>query len=138
MKSKRFFAACIAMVACIAFALSSMHDEPEGRPLVCEQLSPGVKHAKPCSPAQLNRVRDSHIWVIEHAPALSTVSLAGIASFIEDTGRRKRSKFYDLLRKGDVAGACDQMMAYSTRHGEPDPERIVRRGHERALCLTKG
>lgn len=138
MKIKSFFIVCLALVAGIAFVLWLAHDDPDGKPLVCEQLSPGVEYAKRCNPAELNRVRDSHHWVIEHAPALSTVALAGVSSFIEDTGRRKRTRFYSMLRRGDIVGACEQMLAHVNRRGEPDPERVKRREYERAMCLSKG
>lgn len=115
-----------------------LHDDPEGMPLVCEQLSPGVKYAKQCTPAELNRAREAFRWIIENAPPLTTVVLAGVASFIEDTGRRKRTTFFQLLSRHDIEGACEQMMAHVNRRGETDTVRVKRRGHERAMCLTKG
>ena len=116
-----------------------LHDDPASRPLVCEQLSPGVKHARQCTPAELTRARAAFRWIVESVePALPPVVMAGVASFIADTGRRKRSTFYRRLNRNDIEGACDEMLAYTSRRGEPDPERAARRGHERALCLTKG
>lgn len=115
-----------------------LHDDEDARPLVCEQLSPGVKHAKQCSPAELNRARDAYRWIVENAPPLHPVVLAGITSFVEDTGRRKRTIFFERLSRHDIDGACEQMMAHVSRRGEADPVRVKRRTYERAMCLTKG
>ena len=116
-----------------------LYAEPGGKPLVCEQISPGVKHAKRCSPEELKRLRAAYLWVSESVePTLSGPTMAAVASFIEDTGRRKRTTFYRILNRGDIPGACEQILAYVDRRGEPDPERVKRREHERALCLSKG
>lgn len=115
-----------------------LYEDPEGRPLVCEQISPGSKYSKQCTPQELTRARAAYRWIVENAPPLSPVALAGVASFIEDTGRRKRSTFYERLSRNDIDGACDEMLAYTRRRGDTDPVRVKRRTHERAMCLTKG
>lgn len=129
-----------AVLVAAVFVLISwwLHDDPEGRPLVCEQISPGAKYAKQCTPHELTRARSAYRWIVENAPPLSPVALAGVASFIEDTGRRKRSTFYDRLSRNDIDGACDEMLAYTRRRGDTDPVRVKRRTNERAMCLTKG
>lgn len=135
---RRLAIIAILLISCTAFLVWWLHDDPDGKPLVCEQLSPGVKHAKQCTPSELNRAREAFRWIIENAPPLPSVVLAGVASFIEDTGRRKRTKFFQLLSRHDIDGACEQMLAHINRRGQPDPIRVKRRGHERAMCLTKG
>lgn len=124
-----------AMVAFLAWWLAS-DDDP--RPLVCSQLSPGVKHVRECSPAQLKRVRDAHVWVVDNFPAtLSRTAIAGIASFVEDSGRRTWTDFYKRMRLSDVDGGCEAMLSHVTRRGEIDPERVKRRKQEREMCLSK-
>lgn len=131
--------AILAVIAAALFLAVWLHDDPEGRPLVCEQISPGVKHAKQCTPRELSRARAAYRWIVENVePNLSPVVMAGVTSFIEDTGRRKRSTFYRRLSRHDIEGACEEMLAYVNRRGEVDPVRVKRRGHERAMCLTKG
>lgn len=135
----RILLSALAVVAALLFLGWWLHDDSGPRPLVCEQISPGVRHAKPCSPGELKRIRNAYQWVIDNTDApLSSVAMAGIASFIEGSGRRKRSDFYRRLRRGDIYGACEQMMAHVNHRGKPDPGRIERRKHERALCLSKG
>lgn len=130
----------LAVFAALLFLGWWLHDDPGGpHPLVCEQIAPGVKHAKTCSPAELTRIRNAYAWIVENIePPMSLATMAGVASFIEDTGRRKRSTFYRRISRGDIYGACEQMMAHINHRGEPDPKRIERRTHERALCLSKG
>lgn len=134
----RILLAALAIAVGLLFIGWWLHDDPHGRPLVCEQISPGVKHARQCTAKELSRARNSYRWVLENSPHLPPGPMAGISSFIEDTGRRKKTTFMARLSRGDVDGACEQMMAHINRHGEPDPKRIERRTHERALCLTKG
>lgn len=129
--------AAVTVIACIAYWV--WPEDESGKPLVCSQLSPGVKHARHCTPAELDRVRAAHRWVAQNvAPALSPVVMAGVSSFIEDTGRRTKSVFYRRLNRNDIDGACEAMLTYVNRRGEIDPERVKRREHERAMCLTKG
>lgn len=135
---RRVIIILIAIAAASVFVGWWLHDDPEGKPLVCEQLSPGVTHAKQCTPEELIRAREAFRWIIENAPPLPSVVLAGVASFIEDTGRRKRTKFFQLLSRHDIEGACEQMLAHINLRGQTDPVRVKRRGHERAMCLTKG
>lgn len=138
MKNRALLVA-FSVVAFLMFLGWWLHDESAPRPLVCEQIAPGVKYAKPCDPHELQRIRNAYRWVAENiAPPLSIEGMAAIASFIEDTGRHKRTHFYKQLARGDITGACDRMMAHVNHRGKPDPERIVRRGHERALCLSEG
>lgn len=134
----RILLTALAVVAGILFLGWWLHEDSEGRPLVCEQISPGVKHARQCTAKELSRARKAYRWVLENSMHLSPAPMAGIVSFIDDTGRRKKTTFMARLSRGDVDGACEQMMAHIERHGEPDPERIKRREYERALCLTKG
>lgn len=136
----RILLSALGIVAALLFLGWWLHDDPGGaQPLVCEQIAPGVRHAKACSLAELTRIRNAYAWIVENiAPPLSIATMAGVASFIEDTGRRKRSTFYRLINRGDIYGACEQMMAHIDHRGQPDPERIKRRGHERALCLSRG
>ena len=135
---KRIALFVLAFIAAVISLGVWLHDDPEGKPLVCEQLSPGVKYAKQCTPVELNRARAAFRWIVENAPPLTPVVLAGVASFIEDTGRRKRTTFFQLLSRHDIEGACEQMLAHINRRGQTDPVRVKRRGHERAMCLTKG
>ena len=129
----------LAVVAGLLFIGWWLHDSPGPQPLVCDQIAPGVKYAKPCDPQELQRIRNAYQWVAENIePTLSIPSMAAVASFIEDTGRHKRTHFYKQLNRGDISGACERMLAHVNRRGKPDPERIVRRGHERALCLSRG
>lgn len=134
----RILLTMLAVLAGILFLGWWMHEDPEGRPLVCEQISPGVKHARQCTAKELSRARKAYRWVLENSMHLSPAPMAGVVSFIEDTGRRKTTTFMTRLSRGDVDGACEQMMAHIERHGEPYPKRIERRTHERALCLSKG
>ena len=135
----RILLMALAIVGALLFLGWWLHDDPGPQPLVCEQIAPGVKHAKPCDPQELQRIRNAYRWVAENVdPPLSIAGMAAVASFIEDTGRHKRTHFYKQLARGDIAGACNRMMAHVNHRGKPDPERIVRRGHERALCLSKG
>ncbi|MGU3629830.1 lysozyme [Comamonas sp. C24C] len=128
-----------AIVAAALVVYRLWPEDTTGRPLVCAQLSPGVKHAKHCTPAELDRVRAAHRWVAQNvAPALSPVVMAGVSSFVEDTGRRTKSTFYRRLNRNDIDGACEAMLTYVHRRGEIDPERVKRREYERAMCLTKG
>lgn len=129
----------LSLAAALLFVGWWLHDDQGPQPLVCEQIAPGVKYAKPCDAQELQRIRNAYRWVAENVePPLSIAGMAAVASFIEDTGRHKRTNFYKQLARGDVTGACERMMAHVNHLGKPDPERIVRRGHERALCLTKG
>lgn len=136
--TRRAIIILLSIAAASVFIAWLMHDEPEGKPLVCEQLSPGVKYSKQCTPSELKRAREAFRWIVDNAPSLNPVVLAGVASFIEDTGRRKRTTFFQLLSRHDIEGACEQMMAHVNRRGETDLVRVKRRGHERAMCLTKG
>lgn len=130
---------CAAIIGVALLAYRLWPDDNSGRPLVCSQLSPGVKHSRHCTPAELDRVRAAHRWVAQNvASALPPVVMAGVSSFIEDTGRRTRSTFYRRLNRNDIDGACEAMLIYVHRRGEIDPERVKRREHERAMCLTKG
>ena len=134
----RILIAALAVVAALLFIGWWLHDDPNEEPLVCEQISPGVKHARECTAKQLSRARDAYRWVLQNSPQMPPTQMAGIVSFIEDTGRSKRTIFYRRLSRGDIDGACEQMLAHINRRGEPDPVRIERRKHERALCLSKG
>lgn len=134
----RMLLVSLSIVVLLLFIGWWLRDDPKGNPLVCEQVSPGVKHAKECTAKELTRVRAAYRWSVENSPQLAPSVMAGIASFIEDTGRRKNSTFYQRLSRGDVDGACEQMMAYVNRRGEFDPDRAKRRENERALCLSKG
>lgn len=137
--NRRVIIRILVMAAELLFLGWWLHDDQEGRPLVCEQLSPGAKHARQCRPAELKRAREAYRWIVDNvAPALPFASMAGVVSFIEDTGRRKHSTFYRLLNRNDIEGACDEMLSYINNRGEVDPVRVKRRGHERAMCLTKG
>lgn len=130
---------CAAIVAAVFAAFRFWPESEEGRPLVCSQLSPGVKHARHCTPVELERLRAAHRWVAQNvAPSLPPVVMAGVSSFIEDTGRRTKSTFYRRLNRNDIEGACEAMLTYIHRRGEIDPERVKRREYERAMCLTKG
>lgn len=134
----RILLIALALAAGLLFIGWWLHEDPESRPLVCEQISPGVKHARQCTAKELTRVRSAYRWVVDNAPHISPAPMAGVVSFVVDTGKRKRSIFFARLSRGDIDGACEQMLAYVNRHGEPDQVRIARRQHERALCLTKG
>lgn len=129
-----------ALAACAAGIFSwYAHDAKESAPLVCEQITPGVEYAKKCSANELQRVRNAAHWVVENvSPSLPVATMAAVSSFIEDTGRRKRTVFYQRMSLNDIDGACEAMMKHVHRRGEIDPVRAKRREHERAMCLTKG
>lgn len=136
---KKWFLGILVAVCGAALLAWWLHDEPDGVPLVCEQVTPGAKYAKPCSSNELQRVKNAARWVVENVgPSLSIDAMAGVSSFIEDTGRRKRTVFYQRMSVSDIDGACEAMLKHVHRRGEIDPERIKRREHERAMCLTKG
>lgn len=135
---KRILLIALAVVAALLFIGWWLHEDPESRPLVCEQISPGVKHARQCTAKELTRVRSAYRWVVDNAPHISPEPMAGIVSFVVDTGKLKRSTFFARLSRGDIDGACEQMLAYVNRHGEFDPIRAKRRENQRALCLSKG
>lgn len=130
----------VALAVCSAGLLAWwMHDDPEGVPLVCEQITPGVEYAKQCSSNELQRVKNAARWVTENvSPSLPVETMAAVSSFIEDTGRRKRTVFYQRISLNDIDGACEAMLSHVRRHGEIDPERVKRRVNERAMCLKKG
>lgn len=135
---KKIVACILCAAASVAFLAWWLASDDESRPLVCEQISPGVKHARECSPAQMRRVRDAHLWVVDNFPAtLSRTAIAGVASFIEDSGRRTRTDFYKRMRLHDVDGGCEAMLSHVTRRGEVDPDRVKRRKQEREMCLSK-
>lgn len=130
----------ILVASCFAGLLAWwLCDEPDGVPLVCEQVTPGAKYAKPCTANELQRVKNAAHWVAENiSPSLPVETMAGVSSFIEDTGRRKRTVFYQRMSVSDIDGACEAMLKHVHRRGEIDPERVKRREYERAMCLTKG
>lgn len=130
----------LALVACCGGLLALwLHNDPGGAPLVCEQVTPGAKYAKSCTANELQRVRSAARWVVENVgPSLPTDAMAGVSSFIEDTGRRKRTVFYQRMSVSDIEEACEAMLKHVRRRGEIDPERVKRREYERAMCLTKG
>lgn len=136
---KKWFFWGIVIACCSCLLAWWWHDEPNGAPLVCEQVTPGATHAKPCTANELQRVKNAARWVAENiSPSLSVETMAGVSSFIEDTGRRKRTVFYQRMSVSDIDGACEAMLKHVHRRGEIDPERVKRRENERAMCLTKG
>lgn len=130
----------IALVICAAgFFVLWPHDPPVGTPLVCEQVTPGVEYAKKCTANELERVRTATRWIAENiSPSLPASTMAAVSSFIEDTGRRKRTVFYQRMSLNDIDGACEAMLRHVHRRGEIDQERVKRRVNERAMCLKKG
>lgn len=116
-----------------------MPGDDRGLPIVCSQISPDIKYEKQCTSNTLDRVRESYRWVAVNVyPVLSPTAMAGVASFIEDTGRCKNSEFFRRLSRNDIEGACDKMLSYVHHRGEVDYTRVKRREKERAMCLSKG
>lgn len=136
---KKWLLGIVLVVCCAGLLAWWLHDDSEGEPLVCEQVTPGAKYAKSCTANELQRVRNAARWVVENVgPSLPIDAMAGVSSFIEDTGRRKRTMFYQRISVSDIDGACEAMLKHVHRRGEIDPERVKRREYERAMCLTKG
>lgn len=112
---------------------------PESQPVVCRQIAPTVLHARECRPEELLRVRRAYVRVASNVQiTLSPPAMAGLASFLVDGGRLKNTILLRRLNRGDIDGACDDLLRWTRTHGEHDERKTQRRRLERDLCNTKG
>ncbi len=112
---------------------------PGVQPVVCQQIAQGVRHARECRPEELLRVRRAYVRVASNVQiTLSPSAMAGLASFLTDGGRLKNTILLRRLNRGDIEGACDDLLRWTQTHGEHDERKAQRRRLERDLCNTKG
>ncbi len=139
------WAFCIAMASAagLGYWAGASRDAPDPRnlPVVCEQNTPGVKHARMCTHNETARVRKALREVVLLIPAPLTMNQrAAFASFMLDTdkGHFSRSVLLQKFNRGDVPGACDEMLHWDKLNGIVDHHKTRRRQLERDLCMTKG
>ncbi len=142
----RTWAICLLFSAAVGGAgywVGAIQDKPDPRslPVVCQQNTPGVNYAKPCTHNETARIRKALREVVLLIPAPLTMNQrAAFASFMLDTdkGRFARSNLLKKFNLGDVPGACDEMLQWDKVDGIVDHHKTRRRQLERDLCMTKG
>lgn len=112
---------------------------PGSQPVVCQQIAQGIRFARECRPEELLRVRRAYMRIARDVQVpVSPAAMAGLASFLVDGGRLKNTILLRLLNRGDIEGACDDLLRGTRTHGEHDERKAQRRRLERELCMTKG
>ena len=114
--------------------------DPRGRPVICNQVTPGVLYARACTDAEVRRLKKAIQEAVVQVPLeLTMTQQAWLGSFMLDTdvGAFRRSILLRLLAKGDMQSACDELPKWDKLRGIPDPHKAARRQLERKLCLIK-